>query len=102
MDKRVSKKTSATVVVAAVLTFGLGFLGRWTGLEVDEEVKAALVTLGVGALAYFVPADKGKYVDEAAKYVHLSAPVIEEATGIDVLEDLPDDELENTQPGDDG
>lgn len=98
MDIRASKKTSATVVVTALLTFGLTYLTQWTGIEVGPEIKSALATLGVGAIAYFVPADKGKYVVEAAKYTNLAAPLIEEATGIDILEDLADDELEDSQP----
>ncbi|HLS03950.1 MAG TPA: hypothetical protein VK030_04230 [Actinomycetales bacterium] len=98
MDKRVSNKTSLTVLVGAIVAIGLNLLNNLAGIEVGPEYREALIVVGVGAIAYFVPADKGKYVVEAAKYTNLAAPLIEEATGIDVLEDLADDELEDSQP----
>ncbi|MBM6588761.1 hypothetical protein [Brevibacterium sp. RIT 803] len=61
MDTKPSKKTSLEVLAGALVTV-LIWVAAENGLKIPEYIGAAVVTLTVGALAYFVPAKSGKYV----------------------------------------
>lgn len=62
MDTKPSKKTSLEVLAGALVTVII-WVAAENGLNIPEYIGAAVVTLIVGALAYFVPAKSGKYVD---------------------------------------
>ncbi|TSI11980.1 hypothetical protein [Brevibacterium aurantiacum] len=64
MDTKPSKKTDLQVIAGALVTVGIWIAAK-NGLEIPEYIGAAVVTILVGALAYFVPAKSGKYVDSS-------------------------------------
>ncbi|QDH85616.1 holin [Brevibacterium phage 4C] len=65
MDTKPSKKTSLEVLAGALVTV-LVWVAAENGLNIPEYIGAAVVTLIVGAFAYFVPAKSGKYVEPDA------------------------------------
>lgn len=62
MSPNVSTKTTLTGVAGAGVTIVIAIFGAF-GIDITGELAAAIITVVTFAIAYFVPAKSGKYVD---------------------------------------
>lgn len=65
MNSKVSAKTTLTGVAGAGVTIIIAAFGLFN-VEITGELAAAIVTVVSAAIAYFMPAKSGKYVDPTA------------------------------------
>lgn len=74
IDKRVSNKTAATTVATFIVALAAWVLNEALGWELTLELQGSAVLVVVFLMNYFIPADKGKYVDTAAEVVNVLEP----------------------------